>query len=539
MVSVTPPSSQLTMESIKSSLTDQDLSNAQEVATILLDVYKTLVRMQYLPGSDLREGPHDLTDMLPLYQDLQLDPRIIYLYTLLPYFDNILRFGSAFYKGGLLVDFRNKDYVEEVRNPFFRPEDRREMMRPWMTPLSLCCGLQVVLIYDAKRHVLGVYELCHPNSQDPALDWTLENRLESADDLPQAFGDDEDEDEDDERLGLHPRLGCGAEGGNIYDRMPARDAGDVLRDILKQYEKLEDAPWRYLNGGAGGPWPEGIEKLYHKHGWPGPDFDVEGFHVDRIRMDAVEKTMSYALGALNKVREEKNRLQRLNQEMLVCKHALVRAETPGQEWIAKFDIWKLELNIDQNKKRLAGAEKLVARLYPKGSSPSDRSEDVIVWELRYLTNALRCAAGSLQPTTKQAESVAASREAVATELSEEEKRNLERIRRATHACLMDADRLCPNREVLPENDNDIKVVNYVFNRECQVAYHQGRKESLEGFLATIPPTCQEAREVVQTDIDRCQQDIDKHKKIWDERDAMMEAVRKRNEAAAVAAKASV
>ncbi|KAK0667794.1 hypothetical protein QBC41DRAFT_323207 [Cercophora samala] len=505
-----PMTSSLTMESIQSSLTDQDRSNAQEVATLLLDVYQTLIRMQYLPASDLRPGPHDLTAMLPLYQDLQLDPRIIHLYTLLPYFDNHPQ--TAFYKGGLLVDFRDKHHVQQARDPFYRETDRRKMMRPWMTALSSCCGLQVVLIYDAKRHVLGAFELCVDDSRDPGLSGTRwEKELSDADDLPQSD--------------LHPRLGCGEKGGNVYDNMPARAAGDVLRDIKKQFELLEDAPWRHECGDAGGPWLEGVEELFRKHGWPGSDFDVEGFHVDRIRMHAVEYTKDDASQALRKMEEEKNRLQGLNQEVLVCRQALASMKTLDEEWMARFNIWQLENRIEDKKEDLAGAEKLVARLYPKGSNPDDRSEDVVVWELRHLTNAFKQAGGSL--------------EMIHTERSKDDERDLERLRKAVLACLEDADRLCPDRVDLPVDDKDIKVVRYAFNREWQVGTAKARKDRLEGFLATIPSSCKEAREAVQKDIDSCQQQIDKCNKMWDERDARMAEMKKRNEAAAVAAKESV
>ncbi|KAK4652305.1 hypothetical protein QC762_609960 [Podospora pseudocomata] len=508
MVDTMASSSPLTMESIKSSLSEQDLSKAQEVVTLLLDIYKTLVHMQYILASDLRPGPHDLTAMLPLYQDLQLDPRIIYLYTLLPYIDNHDR--AAFYKGGILIDYRNKHHVEEARDPFFHTDDRRAMMRPWMTPLSLCCGLQVVLIYDAKRHVVGVFEQCFLESRDPAMVDKAANSLPWAEDLRRACEEDS-----------HPRLGCGEKGGNVYDNMPARDAADVLRDIKKQYELLEDAPWRHECGEGGGPWPEGVEALFHKHGWPGSDFDVEGFHVDRIRMNAVEGTKRYASEALKKMEREKNGLQRLNQEMLECEQTLALADTLDKEWMTRFEVWKLESTIELKKKLLEGAEKLVARLYPQGSNPGDMPEDVILWELRHLMNAFRQAGGSLE--TIQTERIIKDNE-----------RHLERLWQAVQACLRDADRLCPEREELPRDDNDIKVVAYAFNREWQVGNLTARKVKLQGFLATIPSTCKEGREVVQKEIDNCQRDIDNRNKFWDEADARQAEARKRNEATAAA-----
>lgn len=46
--------------------------------------------------------------------------------------------------------------IEGSRDPFYM-EDERETLRPWMTPLSLMGNHSTVLIYDAKRHAIGMF----------------------------------------------------------------------------------------------------------------------------------------------------------------------------------------------------------------------------------------------------------------------------------------------------------------------------------------------------------------------------------------------
>jgi hypothetical protein len=149
-------------------LTHSDKSRLDEVARLMLEIYQILAQMRYLDPSWIQPGPHDLSpSILSLYTTLKLDPRIIYLYSVLPYTDPANPHGSDldFFQGSSFADFRTEDDVIRARDPMYS-EEESEKPRPWMTTLCNMVNHQSVLIYDAERHVVGIYDQCSPGSYD-------------------------------------------------------------------------------------------------------------------------------------------------------------------------------------------------------------------------------------------------------------------------------------------------------------------------------------------------------------------------------------
>lgn len=105
------------MEPIQDRLGDQR-ARLQAVANLLLDIYKTLAEMRYINPAGIEPGPHDIGELQPLFEELALDPAIIYLYSILPYINTRIAGTSDFFDGSQFVDFRQGRNVEYGRNPF-------------------------------------------------------------------------------------------------------------------------------------------------------------------------------------------------------------------------------------------------------------------------------------------------------------------------------------------------------------------------------------------------------------------------------------
>ncbi|KAK8083957.1 hypothetical protein PG996_002738 [Apiospora saccharicola] len=70
-------------------LSSETKGRLQQVADLMLDIYKTRAEMRFIDAAAIKPGPHDITHLIPLYQSLKLDPTIIYLYSILPYVDDV------------------------------------------------------------------------------------------------------------------------------------------------------------------------------------------------------------------------------------------------------------------------------------------------------------------------------------------------------------------------------------------------------------------------------------------------------------------
>ncbi|KAK0639944.1 hypothetical protein B0T16DRAFT_463567 [Cercophora newfieldiana] len=87
--------------------------------------------------------------------------------SILPCIDPANPHGSSldFFQGSPFADFRTEEDVTRARDPMYSDDDSPKM-RPWMTPLCMMVNHQSVLIYDAERHVVGIYDQCSPGSYD-------------------------------------------------------------------------------------------------------------------------------------------------------------------------------------------------------------------------------------------------------------------------------------------------------------------------------------------------------------------------------------
>lgn len=133
-----------------SSLTPAKKAQLHEVADLMLEIYRTLVRMRYLDASWICEGPHDIDEvLLAIYRAHDLDDCVIYLYSILPYVDTAGAVCLDFLQGGEFADFRKEADVKQGRDPFYEED---ELLPPHMTPLSLLGNHRSVIFYNSREH---------------------------------------------------------------------------------------------------------------------------------------------------------------------------------------------------------------------------------------------------------------------------------------------------------------------------------------------------------------------------------------------------
>jgi hypothetical protein len=357
------------MEAIAQSLTPKEKARLHKVADLMLEIFRTLERMRYLDPEWIQPGPHDLSEHMALYESLNIDRSIIYLYHILPYLNPVMRNRLDFYDGGTFMDYRNKDDVERGRDPLFT-DDPAEMMRPWMTPLSMTGNHTNMLLYDAKRHVIGIFDSENSGSGDRNLlggcvfsttdedgkeryykwwdgkeeecsaeEWEKKQTAGNEEDEEEYdAGADECEDDEDEEEEEEEEEESEDEEAHYWDEMDARPAPSVLRDIIRWYHELVELP----GNGECDPlrWDEELVKpLYRKHGWPGKDFDGDAFLVDKVRAEAARKAQSDADRPFNDLAALKRQVDRREEDeprdMEKLQEKLAAAKALDEEWYVK------------------------------------------------------------------------------------------------------------------------------------------------------------------------------------------------------------
>lgn len=384
------------MDEIVSNLEPWQKTQLHEVADGMLEVYRTLARMQFIEEFDITQGPHDMSELLPFCRDLKVDDSIIYLYSILPYVEG----GGDFVCRGAMLDLRKKRDIEEARNPMYANDD--EAPRPWMTGLSSIANHDTALVYDARRHVIGMY--CQEGFD--STDRNLHDRTpsisgdevvvdsdtedEETQGTPDAAdkSDKEDNDNDTQMIEIESHTeedsaseqwedegsdeGSDEESdeanlaeGNTWDEMEARPAPKVLRDIVRWYEQLIELPGDGEYSGT--DWnPEVTKPLYIMHGWPRADFNGEAFLVEKARACA-EASVRLSRQDDEKVRDEVAELEKQLsvhkdekefRRVRLCNNILAN---PGKhkfedEWDARWQLHQIQ-ETGKNLRQLLQAEK--------------------------------------------------------------------------------------------------------------------------------------------------------------------------------------
>ena len=394
----------------------------QEVADLMLEIYQTLARMRYVDPRGIHSGPHDITELRPLYEEHGLDPSIIYLYSILPYVDTAAAGNEDFYNGGAFTDFRIEDDVEQGRDPFYAgptDEDFEDedgpYMRPWVTPLSRLGNHQSVIVYDARRHRIWIIDQEGWCSTDPALDEVEEETRKS-------------------------------KNQSNFDHIPSRPAGDVLRDIVRWYRELKELP----GGGeySGGEWDHedlDLKGLYRRHGWP-DNFDGDAFQVDKARAYCAEKVRYKAEEPLRVVEKFKNWKEWSGHTIQDRTKSLAAVQSLDEEWMTRLELWDAEQSYRKHTAELKNAEQEASKLCPDGVCL--KSEDVPLLELDVIRQEYEYKQRQVEDDRKwmkemtESDPEGAERFRKSLYLAEKEATI---YRKAWEAAKADAERLCPGR----------------------------------------------------------------------------------------------
>ncbi|KAM0324368.1 hypothetical protein ACHAQA_008149 [Verticillium albo-atrum] len=514
------------MDEVADRVPARQKAQLHEVADGLLQVYRTLARMQYLDPSWIHTGPHDMTLLLPVCRELAIDDAVIYLYGILPYVDAAGDRGVDFYRGGDFIDFRGEDEIRRGRDPMYA-DDEEQVMRPWMTPLSSVGNHCTALIYDARKHVLGIFGQMDSGSSDPNLHegWTtitdgeemvqngaddeVENSRDGSKDGDEdeakseegedgeCEDEDEDEDEGDKEDESEENDDNDDDDDNInhWDEMDSRPAPNVLRDMVLWYENLTELPG---SGERSGPeWDAELTKpLYVKHGWPGADFDGEAFLVDQARAVAAASAKSRADEPLKKLSD--------------LQSSILTDDSPGMQW--HRDAIAGAPNPDREKLPAAQAE--VDRLCPGGQSQNP--DELPLWELPLLRDELRFTQRSLarlQQELKESEEGEGSGGGAAEthhRIAFAEK--MTRIHQmAFDACEADVERMCPGKYLPTESDEESPAATPVEKREEHASAARDVESDmglLREWLGQVPEEAHGARQAAQHQLETMERKLE-------------------------------
>lgn len=173
--------------------------------------------------------------------------------------------------------------------------------------------------------------------------------------------EDYDEDEDDES--------SDREGGD-WEEMDSRSAGDVLRDIIRWFHELTEAPGRGDLSCV--EWdPDVVRPVYRKHGWPGSDFDGDAFRVDLARANAYSKAQGHIAHFRHEVEGKKAWLienEPNGSNYIRMKEAEEEANTVEELWVARWHLWNLGLKVRRDSEEIRRLEKEVTMRRDEDSS---------------------------------------------------------------------------------------------------------------------------------------------------------------------------
>ncbi|KAK8868510.1 hypothetical protein PGQ11_007088 [Apiospora arundinis] len=431
------------------------------VADLLLVVYHTLVEMRYLEPEDIEEGPHDVSELMPYYESLGLDPTVIYLYSILPYVDAGDR---SFFQGGDFADFRDRGHVKIGRDPMYTGpfeegakwgDDDGPYMRPWYAALSHCGNHCSFLVYDTRKDEIAIIGQMDCGSNDPDINkrwsegWTDEDDIDegveadndgsgdgnSANDNESGGEDEQDEDERDEGddnsdsgvSGMEHEEDDGDhdddDGDNEDDeeeeeeeeeeddgmieeegticQIDSRRAAPVLRDMNRWYRELqttfegENTPRRWSDDKE--DFDITIAEVFRRHGWPGKDFDGDGFEVDLERREARSSVKHDVEEPRRQVSAKKYPVERMDEDMRRLQGQIDAAtantekkektsndDKTGEEalWMTRWELFETGRMRDHMANDLKEAEEWAERDFPGGEWRN--KEDMPLLEYEHL-----------------------------------------------------------------------------------------------------------------------------------------------------------
>ncbi|RAL15788.1 uncharacterized protein BO97DRAFT_383518 [Aspergillus homomorphus CBS 101889] len=373
-----------------------------EVADLMLEIYQTLVDMRYLDPMSIQMGPHNLTALNPQFQELDIDPAVQYLYSILPYIDTSLDGTADFLHGGEFADFLRPRAGESGPRSLLRLGNHGS-----------------VIVYDARRHLIWIIDQEGWATTDLAL-----QEVEAKD--PQS------------------------PNRNSFEHIPHRPAGDALRDIVRWYRGLDEIPprWEFAwYDWSVEPYGVPVRALYEKNGWP-DEFDGDAFEVDYTRAYARLEVDEFSQEPIVDVERRRDAVEYAEGSITHWIESLARAQTKEEQWEARWAIWGSERAHANAEDHLVLAERLAKALCP--GEVCMRSQDRPLWELQWLREEVEILESEVRAIGTEWTAVYGEVEDdIPREQWEMERYAAERqlavYQNAYEAARLDAERLCPGQ----------------------------------------------------------------------------------------------
>ncbi|GAM43506.1 hypothetical protein TCE0_050f18374 [Talaromyces pinophilus] len=457
-----------------------------EVADLMLDIYQTLVDMRYLDPVGVIQGPHNMTDLEPQFEELGIDPSIRYLYSILPYVDTDAAGNSDFLLEGEFTDFRDPDQVDQARDPFYASPSNSNFddedgpnMRPWYTPLSQLGNHGSVIVYDARRHLIWIIDQESWSTTDLALQNVEPKEVETA-------------------------------NQNSFEHIPSRPAGDVLKDIVQWYRNLDILP-----GGGENSWQEWdhnetpLRDLYTANGWP-DRFDADAFEINQARAFSRYLAQDFADRPINEVMRLNEVIERYKKWIETQTENLGYTTTKESEWAIRSRIWCMELDLTNFEEDLIAAEQKVKQLCPENVCLPP--QEWPLWELQAVTERLE----SLKADLTTAESGFEVDPYEGQDLDEWKedvlfrqkqhhlaKRKIAVYQKAYEAAREDAERLCPGQTFESVTGLGEMVWFGRMKEELRLVLTRTQREVelTREWLAQLPDDVPEARSDIESTIE--------------------------------------
>ncbi|KAL2817743.1 hypothetical protein BDW59DRAFT_182043 [Aspergillus cavernicola] len=470
------------------SISPAQKTQLHEIAALMLEIYQTLAEMRYLNPESIHQGPHNLSSLHPLYTAQNIDPEIVYLYSILPYYIGSppLDGETDFFHGGTFADFREEEDIEQSRDPFYAGPDGVDFdagngpyMQSWMTPLSRLGNHGSVILYDARVHQIWIIDQEGWVSTDPGLD----------------------EEEEDDDGGVKEEAGVQRMNRNSFEHIPSRPAGDVLRDINRWFRELEVLPG--VGEYSGPEWDDeelDLRGLYREYGWLG-EFDGEGFEVGKTRAYCSGQARYKAEEPLRAVEALRGWRMSFDRDIERCRGDIAKGGSVDEEWVARFELWKMErvykcISVQSEEK-----EAIAAGLCPGGICIKE--DELVVWEAEVLRQEARSKRDSISRYREWAEDSEQGGRGweIATRAAEKE---ADIYRKAYEAASADAERMCPGknfesvsgRQALDEEEMETsirKLKDKILNLDREV------QEATE-WAGQLPDEAVQARAMVEQEI---------------------------------------
>lgn len=353
-------------------------SQLQQVASLLDDIYMTMINMTFLPSTAIHRGPHQINTTAIT---CKRDQSVLRLMEIMPYIDNFETtekeevYRRDWLQGGEFIDYRKPEYLEEGCDPLRTKGTIYHDVTPTTIPLTSWGNggwngdRTWVLIYHTDLNAIRVFE---------GEDWETLH----------------DEDVNGPAWSLKDTTGIGLFTHSVEHPLAAVskdlvgwqqwfDAPTLLRRILNAYQSLAWTPWESssqrdtLNREEGwGVNVTVIKDMLRKNGWP-DTFDPDQFNVDLMRAKHKPSKYGLAEAAYKRIEELKGGKEEigemdigviasLNRDISSLEAKNAKEKDEQQRWTNVFRIQSQHWRLERLLAELAAAKKTITELCPDG-----------------------------------------------------------------------------------------------------------------------------------------------------------------------------